>query len=203
MKPTILWPIEGKYPLTFLFGEAPKWYTDAFGYPHNGVDIGCPIGTPVRACDNGGVLWADNVPDKDGCGIMLAHPWGLSEYWHLLTLIATPGQAVVLGDIIGLSGDTGFATGPHLHYGVKVDGIVPDGMRGWSNPLDYLQGAPEEPEAPGPIGRRYLVLPGDSLWKIAQKFYGDGAQWRVIWDANRVTIANPNLIRPFQLLNIP
>jgi murein DD-endopeptidase MepM/ murein hydrolase activator NlpD len=203
MKPTILWPVEGKYPLTFLFGEAPKWYTDAFGYPHNGVDIGCPIGTPIRAVDDGTVLWADNVPDKDGRGVILGHSWGQSLCWHLSLLTATFGLWVKKGDIIAFSGKTGFATGPHLHFGVQVTGITPEGMRGWSDPRDYLTAQPAEPDPPEPIKRKYLVLPGDTLWAIAEFYYGDGAHWRMIWDANKEKIANPNLIRPWQLLNIP
>ena len=203
MKPTIQWPIDGQYPLTFLFGEAPAWYVNQFGYPHNGVDIGCPIGTPVRACDDGTVSVACSVADSAGEGIFLAHAWGQSEYWHLSQLIAKIGQVVKKGDIIGLSGDTGFATGPHLHFGTMVVGVSPDGMRGWSNPLDYLPAAPIEPPAPEPIGRKYTVVSGDTLWSLAVHFYGDGSQWRVIADANKDIISNPNLIRPGQILNIP
>ncbi len=203
MTPTILWPLDGAHPITFLFGEAPKWYTDVFGYPHNGVDIACPIGTPLVSCDEGQVIWADSVPDKDGEGIILAHSWGQSLYWHLSVLIATIGQQVEKGDLIGQTGMTGFATGPHLHFGIKVVGEAPTGMRGWCDPRLYLTTPPVEPPAPEPIGRNYLVLPGDSLWKIAQKFYKNGAEWRRIYDANRDKIKDPNLIRAWQVLRIP
>lgn len=51
--------------------------------------------------------------------------------------------------------------------------------------------------------RSYTVAAGDSLSKIAQREYGDAAQWRRIYEANRATIANPDLIHPGQVLAIP
>lgn len=203
MKPELLWPVDGEHPITFEFGEAPGWYVKQFGYPHNGIDVACPIGTPIRACDDGRVFYSDNVPDKDGMGILLAHTWGLSNYWHLSNLIARSGNFCKQGDIIGLSGNTGFVTGPHLHFGVKVDGVVIPGMNGWSDPRAYLTSQPVESPTPEPIGRTYIVKWGDSLWKIAQKFYGNGALWRKIYNANTDKISDPSLIRPLQILLIP
>ena len=50
----------------------------------------------------------------------------------------------------------------------------------------------------------YTVVPGDSLWAIARRFYGDGTQWRKLYEANRAVVgANPNLIYPGQVLTIP
>lgn len=49
----------------------------------------------------------------------------------------------------------------------------------------------------------YTVQAGDSLWKISQKFYGDGNQWRRIYEANRGTIKDPDVIHPGQTFTIP
>ena len=62
---------------------------------------------------------------------------------------------------------------------------------------------PPKPPPPPPAERTYVVVPGDSLSKIAKSFYGDANQWRRIYDANRDIIKNPDLIHPGQKLKIP
>jgi nucleoid-associated protein YgaU len=57
--------------------------------------------------------------------------------------------------------------------------------------------------AAAPGGRSYVVQPGDSLWKIAKRFYGNGNDWPKIHEANRSQIANPDVIEPGQKLVIP
>jgi nucleoid-associated protein YgaU len=61
------------------------------------------------------------------------------------------------------------------------------------------------PEAPAPqqTDRTYTVVKGDSLSKIAQRFYGDAQQWRRIYEANRDQIQNPDLIHPGQTFRVP
>jgi nucleoid-associated protein YgaU len=68
--------------------------------------------------------------------------------------------------------------------------------------------APAKPtagDAPAGTGapRTYTVVAGDSLSKIAKKLYGDGNQWKKIFEANRDTVKNPDLIHPGQVLKIP
>ncbi len=64
--------------------------------------------------------------------------------------------------------------------------------------------SPAQPTpASAPAPRTYTVVAGDSLSKIAKKFYGDGNKWKGIFDANRDQIKNPDLIRPGQVLKIP
>lgn len=60
------------------------------------------------------------------------------------------------------------------------------------------------PEAPAPRPERtYTVVKGDSLSKIAKRFYGDAQQWRRIYEANRDQIQNPDLIHPGQTFRVP
>ena len=99
------------------------------GMGHDGIDIGMPIGTPVLAAMGGTVLATGNTdikaPDGRMCysfgkWVMLQHPNGLNTlYAHLSdNTEVSKGQAVTTGQLIGYSGMTGYATGPHLHFGV-------------------------------------------------------------------------------------
>lgn len=203
MRPKIRLPFVGKFPITFKFGSQPNWYVKIAGYPHNGLDFGCPVGTPILACDDGVIRYADNVPDADGIGINISHEWGLSQYWHLSRCVAKYGQKVKKGDIIGYSGSTGWATGPHLHFGIKVKVHSLLGMRGWTNPINYIIEPPFQPPLPATPVRTYRVRFGDSLWKIAEKLYGEGYHWTRIYKANKDKIKHPSLIFPFQKLVIP
>ena len=99
------------------------------GMGHDGVDIAAPIGTPVQAALAGTVLGTGNtdlVHDSSGhqCysfgkWVMLVHGNGINTmYAHLSEIDVTKGQQITTGQVLGLSGETGYATGPHLHFGV-------------------------------------------------------------------------------------
>jgi murein DD-endopeptidase MepM/ murein hydrolase activator NlpD len=94
------------------------------GHGHNAIDIGAPIGTPILAALSGTVLATGNTDLVSGCysfgkWVMLQHGNGLNTlYSHLSTIDVGKGQQVVTGQVLGLSGMTGYATGPHLHFGV-------------------------------------------------------------------------------------
>ncbi|MEY2664564.1 MAG: hypothetical protein RIT04_372 [Candidatus Parcubacteria bacterium] len=94
------------------------------GQGHTGVDFAASIGTPVRASLSGTVVGVANTDLARGCysfgkWIMVKHGDGLSTlYAHLSLQSVSVGQAVSTGQIIGYSGNTGYTTGPHLHYGV-------------------------------------------------------------------------------------
>jgi len=90
------------------------------------MDLGAPVGTKIFAPLTGTVR---NIGDTDvvpGCfswgkWMLIDHPNGLSTmYAHLSQYAATPGQTVKTGDVIGYIGNTGFSTGPHLHFTVYV-----------------------------------------------------------------------------------
>jgi murein DD-endopeptidase MepM/ murein hydrolase activator NlpD len=94
------------------------------GHGHNAIDIAAPIGTPVYAALGGTVLATGNTDLVRGCysfgkWIMVTHGNGLSTlYAHLSEIDVTKGQWVDTKQLLGLSGMTGYATGPHIHFGV-------------------------------------------------------------------------------------
>jgi len=123
-------PFNGSFRITQHFGARYAWYIKIAGYPHNGIDYATPMNTAILACDDGEIVYADNTPDADGLGINIKHKWGISQYWHFKRITAKLGAKVKKGEIIGYSGRSGWATGPHLHFGIKVQGDSPSGMRG-------------------------------------------------------------------------
>lgn len=112
-------PVEGTLKGTFGFqriinGQPRK--------PHSGEDIGAPEKTPVYA-SNDGVAIAVVDHYFVGKGIFLNHGHGIyTEYFHLNTVFIKKGEKVKKGQKIGLVGHTGRATGPHLHWGMAVNG---------------------------------------------------------------------------------
>ncbi|HVO44120.1 MAG TPA: M23 family metallopeptidase [Aggregatilineales bacterium] len=98
---------------------------------HTGADMRAAVGTPVLASASGRVIMSRQL-DIHGENVIIDHGWGLfTEYAHLSQRFVVPGQFVLQGDLIGLSGTTGRATGPHLHWEVAVNGI-------WVDPVAFM-----------------------------------------------------------------
>ena len=96
---------------------------------HAGVDLSAPPGTPVKATAPGTVRVAGNAAGY-GTMVVLEHGHGIeSRYGHLQAVSVSKGQQVERGQLIGLSGNTGRSTAPHLHYEVLVDGRPIDPRR--------------------------------------------------------------------------
>ena len=111
-------PVTG-YRLTTEYG---LWrYTNGvYSERHSGIDMACPLGTPVVAPQNGEVLYAGYL-QLTGNTIVIAHGGGVkSIYYHMDSLDVAAGDAVVTGQKIGEVGTTGYSTGPHLHFEVKI-----------------------------------------------------------------------------------
>ncbi len=91
---------------------------------HAGIDFGVPAGTEVRACGDGKVVMAEDRITT-GYSVIIEHLPGLySLYYHMNELKVSEGQNVKSGDLIGLSGARGFATGPHLHWEIRLDTVA-------------------------------------------------------------------------------
>lgn len=95
---------------------------DARGEAHPGLDIAVPIGSPVRASGGGTVLQAGEEAEY-GRFVLLEHPGGYqSMYGHLSRITVAPGQRIVAREVIGLSGNTGRSSAPHLHFEIRRAG---------------------------------------------------------------------------------
>lgn len=93
---------------------------------HPGVDIAVPIGSPVRAAGGGAVLQAGEDPEY-GLFVLLEHPDSLqSKYGHLSRVTVSTGEQVQAGQVIGLSGNTGRSSAPHLHFEIRREGAPID-----------------------------------------------------------------------------
>lgn len=113
--------------ITQYFGNTPFSTANSQiynGNGHNAIDIGIPTGTSLLAALGGTVTGTGNTDAIPGCysygkWVLIKHANGLSTlYAHLSSISVSPGEAVSTGQIIGYSGMTGYATGPHLHFGV-------------------------------------------------------------------------------------
>ncbi len=122
----LAWPVT-KHIITQYFGNTEFSQAHAAvynGHGHNGIDLGIPIGTPIMSAGIGvvkGTGDTDTVCPGASFGrwVMIEHTNGLSTlYAHLSVIKASAGQQVNAGDVIGYSGVTGYATGPHLHFTV-------------------------------------------------------------------------------------
>ena len=97
--------------------------------PHSGVDLRADEGTPVRSIQNGKVvLVADHF--FSGKSVVIDHGGTIqSMYFHLEKVLVNEGEEVRGGQVIGLVGSTGRATGPHLHFGMRVNGARVDPLQ--------------------------------------------------------------------------
>lgn len=117
--------VAGAYTLPVdrsVFDAHPDYLTK----PHHdypAADIGVPQGTPVYAVTSGQILAETQIDSKCGNGIVLAGADGFRYiFCHGSQLLVSTGQSVAVGQTIMLSGSTGNATGPHLHFGVETTG---------------------------------------------------------------------------------
>ena len=117
-----IWPVNGV--LTSGFGL--RW-----GRMHEGIDIGAPTGTPIRAAAAGRIIYAGYNSGGYGNLTMIDHGNGLSTAYAHQSAIYVSGGSVSQGTVIGAVGSTGSSTGPHLHFEVRVNGSPVD-------PLGYL-----------------------------------------------------------------
>jgi murein DD-endopeptidase MepM/ murein hydrolase activator NlpD len=124
-----MWPVAGFIKSGFGVRMHP-----IFGYNrfHSGIDLVAPNGTLVKAADGGEVIQA-GYDHGYGYSIIVYHGGGFATWYaHLSRILVSVGQMVGRGQVIGLVGATGWATGSHLHFEVRINGAA-------QNPLQYLQ----------------------------------------------------------------
>jgi murein DD-endopeptidase MepM/ murein hydrolase activator NlpD len=94
--------------------------------PHAGIDFAIPVGTPVRAAADGVVVETGDY-FFNGNSVYLDHGQGLvTLYCHLERIDVAPGERLAAGQTLGLSGNTGRSSGPHLHWTVLANGAAVD-----------------------------------------------------------------------------
>lgn len=130
-KARLRWPVDAPR-VTSAFGS--RW-----GRPHEGIDLQAAIGTPVYAAADGEVVYAGNKVRGYGNMVVLKHGDDLmTVYAHNSVLLVKVGQHVSSGQRIALSGQSGHATGPHVHFEVRRNQVPRD-------PLQFLPGRAEKP----------------------------------------------------------
>ena len=107
-----VWPTNAPYTITSKYGW--RW-----GKLHEGIDIsGTGYGSPIKAANNG-VVYQSGYTSVNGNYIVIAHSNGYyTMYAHMATRYKSAGATVYAGDVIGLMGESGFATGVHLHFAI-------------------------------------------------------------------------------------
>lgn len=123
-----IWPCSGTITSYFGWRIHPIFGTSRY---HSGMDIGVDYGTPILAADSGTVVAAGWLGGY-GNAVMIDHGGGLvSLYGHNTSVNVSVGQAVAQGQVIASAGSTGYSTGPHCHFEVRLHGEVTD-------PQNYL-----------------------------------------------------------------
>lgn len=124
------WPIPGHYTITSNYGMRIHPITGVYKL-HTGVDISATVGTDFTAMANGVVVKAE-YNSAYGNMVIIDHGGGVQTlYAHGSQIIATLGQEVKAGDVVLKVGSTGYSTGPHAHFEVRINGNP-------VNPLDYV-----------------------------------------------------------------
>lgn len=123
------WPVAARIISGFGYRIHPIFRVRRF---HLGIDLAAPYGTLVKAADGGQVIQAGYFGGY-GNSVMLYHGGGFATWYaHLSSINVSIGQFVQRGQVIGLVGSTGWSTGPHLHFEVRINGAP-------QNPRAYLQ----------------------------------------------------------------
>ena len=124
-------PADFKNCWTSLFGNRRSYNSGAYDFFHSGLDFCGRVGTELYAVAPGKVVYTDMLIVRGGV-VVIDHGWGVyTAYDHLSEILVQPGNTVQTGQVIGLGGDTGRTTGPHLHWEVWVGGVQ-------VNPVDWL-----------------------------------------------------------------
>ncbi|QOY55043.1 M23 family metallopeptidase [Candidatus Sulfurimonas marisnigri] len=126
MSKSFIVPLSTK--ITSDFGKA-RVYNDSLKGYHSGTDFRAKIGTPLVACNDGLVVLAKDRFYSGG-SVIIDHGQGIySCYYHMSKFDVKKGSLVKKGELLGLSGDTGRVTGPHLHFSFRVGGEQVDPLQ--------------------------------------------------------------------------
>ena len=126
------WPVPGYMQITSNYGLRTHPITGVYKL-HTGVDISAPIGANFVAANDGIVIQA-YFNNAYGNMVMIDHGGGISTlYAHGSEILVNVGQTVTKGEPVLKVGSTGYSTGPHAHFEVRINGVV-------TNPIEYMTG---------------------------------------------------------------
>jgi len=117
VRPQVVWPAKGV--ITLEFGESSGYQVF-----HTGIDIAGPFDQPINPAMNGTVIYASEIFWGYGKHIIIDNGNNITTvYAHLDKIYVYTGEKVTITDTMGLEGQTGWATGPHLHFETRLYGI--------------------------------------------------------------------------------
>ncbi len=126
---SMLKPVQGRFTSGFGYRMHPILHVRKF---HYGIDLAALTGTPIRAADKGLVIFVGWRGSVSGNTVIIDHGSGITTvYCHCSSTLVSKGQVVARGQTIARVGNTGRSTGPHLHFGVLVNGK-------FVNPLEFI-----------------------------------------------------------------
>jgi murein DD-endopeptidase MepM/ murein hydrolase activator NlpD len=126
---TFGYPLAGELRITAPFGQRRSYNGGPVSSYHSGHDLGADVGMPVYAPMTATVALAEPLQVR-GNAVILDHGLGVfTGYWHLSEIDVTAGEVVSRGQVIGLVGNTGLSTGPHLHWEMQVFGVPVDPLQ--------------------------------------------------------------------------
>lgn len=169
-------PVPGM--ITSLFGWRPQ-----FQRVHHGVDLSLQVGDTVRAAVTGNVTLISYDHDGYGHYVVMQHDDGMETvYGHLEYPLVSQGQMILAGQPIGIGGNTGNSTGPHLHFETRLGGVAVDPMLLFDFYGSWHYLADDTPKSAVPKGpvyshqskslaneKTYIVRYGDTLKSIARQ----------------------------------
>lgn len=131
-EPSFVFPVEGgRY--TSFFGERTDPISEGSDY-HNGIDIGADEGDEIRAF-SGGIVTETGEDSRSGKYLFISHGNGYETFYcHCSEILVSEGTVINKGETVALVGSTGYSTGPHLHFEIRLNGESTD-------PLPFLENA--------------------------------------------------------------
>jgi murein DD-endopeptidase MepM/ murein hydrolase activator NlpD len=147
-------PLAGEIRVTAPFGQRRSYNGGPVSSYHAGQDLGADKGVPVLAPITGTVALAEPLKVR-GRAVIIDHGLGVfTGFWHLSQIDVAVGQTVRRDEVIGLVGNSGLSTGPHLHWEMRVLGVPVDPFQ-WTRVVfpslpPSSEPAPTTPEAPAP-----------------------------------------------------
>ncbi len=125
-----LWPLKNvRGRITNYFGPSVHPFTKQW-YLHKGIDLAYQQGTPIVSTANGKIIEKGYEANGFGNYVLIRHKYGFfTKYAHMDKVYVKEGETVSQGQVIGLMGNTGLSTAPHLHYEVRIGSQVVDPER--------------------------------------------------------------------------